>query len=130
MNRHDFFTTELSKLLLLQEQEIEEFLKRYTYFLRKEQQKTNLTTTLVARGLNLILKDIREKRKEKKQKNIFENIKHKCLIKHKEKFLELAKLGLGCKAISKYFEENLHCNISHTTIQKALNNLKKAKKNG
>ena len=128
MNRHDFFVKELSKLLLLQEQEIEEFLKRYTYFLKVEleKEKTNLTTTLTARGLNLILKNIREKRKEKKQKNIFKNIKHKCLIKHKEKFLELAKLGLGCKAISKYFKENLHCNVSHTTIQKALNLLKGA----
>ena len=126
MTRHDFFVKELSKLLFLKEQEVEEFLKRYTYFLRKEQQKGNLTTTLTARGLNLILKNIREKRKEKKQKNIFKNIKHKCLIKHKEKFLELAKLGLGCKAISKNLKENLHCNVSHTTIQKALNLLKGA----
>jgi len=126
MTRHDFFVEEISKLILLKEQEVEEFLKRYTYFLKGELQKekTNLTTTLVARGLNLILKDIREKRKEKKQKNIFKNIKHKCLIKHKEKFLELAKLNLGCKAISKYFLQNLGCKVSHTTIQKALNNLK------
>jgi len=119
MTRHDFFVRELAKLLLLQEQEIEEFLKRYTYFLKK-----NLTKTLTARGLVVILKDIREKREEKKKKNIFKNIKHKCLIKHKEKFLKLANLGLGSKRIAKYFKDTLHCSVSHTTIQKALNALK------
>jgi len=125
MTRHDFFVRELAKLLLLQEQEIEEFLKRYTYFLKKEQQKGgNLTKTLTARGLVVILKDIREKREEKKKKNIFKNIKHKCLIKHKEKFLKLANLGLGSKRIAKYFKDTLHCSVSHTTIQKALNALK------
>jgi hypothetical protein len=125
MTRHDFFMKELSKLLLIKEEEVEEFIKRYTYFLKKEQQKGgNLTKALTARGLVVILKDIKRKREENKKKNIFKNIKHKCLIKHKEKFLELANLGLGCKAISKYFKENLHCNISHTTIQKALNILK------
>jgi len=130
MTRHDFFVKELAKLLLLKEEEIENFLKRYTYFLKKEQQKGgNLTKTLTARGLVIILKDIREKREEKKKKNIFKNIKHKCLIKHKQKFIELTELGLGCKAISKYFKENLHCNV-HTTIQKALNLLKKGAENG
>ncbi len=69
MTRHDFFVKELSKLLLLQEQEVEEFLKRYSYFLKKEQSKGgNLTKTLTARGLVVILKDIREKREEKKEK--------------------------------------------------------------
>ena len=125
MTRHDFFVKELSKLLLLQEQEVEEFLKRYTYFLKKEQQKNgNLTKTLTAHGLVVILKDIREKREEKKKKNIFKNIKHKCLIKHKEKFLELANQGLGSKVISKYFSQNLGCKVSHTTVQKVLNLLK------
>ena len=130
MTRHDFFVKELSKLLLLQEQEVEEFLKRYTYFLKKEQKKSgNLTKTLTARGLVVILKDIRKKREEKKKKNIFQHIKHKCLIKHKEKFLELAREGLGSKAISKYFSQNLKCKVSHTTVQKALN-LLKVKKDG
>lgn len=127
MTRHDFFVKELSKLLLLQEQEVEEFLKRYTYFLKKEQQKNgNLTKTLTARGLVVILKDIREKREEQKKKNIFKHIKHKCLIKHKEKFLELANQGLGSKVISKYFSQVLGCKVSHTTVQKALNLLKGA----
>jgi len=131
MTRHDFFVKELSKLLLLKEQEVEEFLKRYTYFLKKEQQKGgNLTKTLTARGLVVILKNIKEKREEKKKKNIFKNIKHKCLIKHKEKFLELAKLGLGSKRIAKYFKDTLNCSVSHTTIQKALNLLKKGAENG
>ena len=77
MTRHDFFVKELSKLLLLQEQEVEEFLKRYTYFLKKEQSKNgNLTKTLTARGLVVILKDIKQKREEKKKKNIFKHIKH------------------------------------------------------
>jgi len=122
MTRHDFFVRELAKLLLLQEQEIEEFLKRYTYFLKKK--GGNLTKTLTARGLVIILKDIRKNRQKNTQETLFKQIKHKCLIKHKEKFLELARLGLGSKRIAKYFTNTLHCSVSHTTIQKALNALK------
>jgi len=117
-------------LLLLKEEEIENFLKRYSYFLKKEQQKgSNLTKTLTARGLVLILKDIRKNRQKNTQETLFKQIKHKCLIKHKEKFLELANLGLGSKRIAKYFKDTLHCSVSHTTIQKALNILK-GKENG
>jgi len=132
MTRHDFFVKELAKLLLLKEEEIENFLKRYTYFLKKEQQKKggNLTKTLTARGLVIILKDIRKNRQKNTQETLFKQIKHKCLIKHKEKFLELAKLGLGSKRIAKYFKDTLNCSVSHTTIQKALNLLKKGAENG
>lgn len=126
MNRHDFFVKQLAKLLLIEEKEVENFLKRYTYFLKKEQKKGgNLTKTLTARGLVLILRDIRKNRQKNTQHTLFKHIKHKCLIKHKQKFLELVKLGLGSKSISKYFKETLKCSVSHTTIQKALNVLKR-----
>ena len=125
MNRHDFFRKELSKLLFLNENEIEEFLRRYTYFLKKEQQKGgNLTKTLTARGIVIILKDILKKRENKTHKNIFKQVKHKCLLKHKNKFIELAESGLGSKRIAKYFKEVLNCSVSHTTINKALKILK------
>lgn len=131
MTRHDFFVKELAKLLLLQEEEVKSFLKRYTYFLKSEQKKGgNLTKTLTARGLVLILKDICSKRQKNAYKSVLKGIKHKCLLKHKQKFLELATLGLGSKKIAAYFKDTLHCNVSHTTIQKALNNLKNGAKNG
>ena len=115
----------LAELLFLKHEEVEEFLKRYTSFLSSEQRKGgNLTKTLVKNGLVLVLKDLRNKRKEKTKQNIFKNIKHKCLVSHKEKFLELLKMGLGSKAISKYFTNTLQCKVSHVTIQKAINILK------
>ncbi len=125
MSKNTDTETTLSELLFLKPEEQEEFLKRYTSFLSNEQRKSgNLTKTLVKNGLVLVLKDLRKKRKEKTKQNIFKNIKHKCLIQHKEKFLELLKMNLGSKAISKYFTNTLHCKVSHVTVQKAINILK------
>ena len=124
-------TDTLSELLFLKPEEEEEFLKRYTSFLSNEQRKGgNLTKTLVKNGLVLVLKDLRNKKKEKIKQNIFKNIKHKCLVSHKEKFLELLKMGLGSKAISKYFTNTLRCKVTHVTIQKVINLLKNGDKNG
>ena len=118
-------TSNLAELLFLKQIEEEEFLKRYTSFLVSEQRKGgDLTKILVKNGLVLILKDLRKKKREKTKQNIFKNIKHKCLIQHKEKFLELLKMNLGSKTISKYFTNTLHCKVSHVTIQKAINIVK------
>ena len=124
MTQDDFFRKELAKLLYLKENEIEHFTFRFTKFIKKEIEKGSLTQTLTARGLVLILQDVRKKRGEQKQKKVLAKIKHKCLLKHWEKFLELHKLGLGAKRMERYFKDTLHCKITFPTLQKAINLLK------
>ena len=127
MIREDFFTKELAKLLLIKEDEVINFLARYKNYLRVEAEKTHnkkVTTNAVARGLVLILQDVRKKRGEQKQKKVLAKIRHKCLLKHWEKFLELHKLGLGAKRMERYFKDTLHCKITFPTLQKAINLLK------
>jgi hypothetical protein len=125
--RENFFKELLVKMLYLKENEVDEFLIRYKVFLRKEQKKHNqLTERMVAQGLALILQDIRQKRGEQKQKKVLAKIKHKCLLKHWEKFLELHKLELGAKRMEKYFKDTLHCKITFPTLQKAINLLRES----
>jgi len=126
MTRENFFKKELAKLLYLKENEIEQFTLRYTKFIKKELTKgsSSFTKALMARGLVLILRNIREKREEQKQKKVLTKIRHKCLLKHWEKFLELHKMGLGAKRMERYFAETLHCKITFPTIQKAINLIK------
>jgi len=127
MTQENFFKERLAELLLLRADEIDEFLIRYKGFLAKEQQKGgNLTKKLIAHGLVGILGDIRKKRGEQKQKKVLAKIRHKCLLKHWEKFLELHKLGLGAKRMEKYFKDTLHCKITFPTLQKAINLLKES----
>ena len=124
MTRENFFKKELAKLLHLKENEIEQFILRYTKFIKKELERGSFTKVLVARGLVLILRDIKTKREEQKQKKVLTKIRHKCLLKHWEKFLELHKMGLGAKRMERYFVETLHCKITFPTLQKAINLVK------
>jgi len=130
MTREDFFKKELAKLLYLKNDEIEQFILRYTKFIKKELERGSFTKTLMARGLVLILRNIREKREEQKQKKVLTKIKHKCLLKHWEKFLELHKMGLGAKRMERYFAETLHCKITFPTLQKAINLVKEQEEQG
>ena len=128
MRKIELIYKNLAKLLLLEEDAAEFFIKRYRKFLETEQEKSkNLTNRLVANGLLLILKDVKQSHNKQQTKTILQQakIKNECVLKHYKKILELSSLGFGAKSIVKYLKENMHCKkISHPTIQKILNLLK------
>ena len=101
-----------SDLLNLSEEDFEEFLKRYSYFLKGQNQ---ITKKSVENGL-FILDNILEKRKkiqEQEKKYFTKNI---IIMKYKEKIVDLYEHGFGYLKIVKYLEKNHNEKISKDTI--------------
>lgn len=101
-----------SDLLNLNEDDFEEFLKRYSYFLKSQKQ---ITKKSVENGL-FILDNILEKRnkiQEQEQKYITKNI---IIMKYKEKIVDLYENGFGYLKIVKFLEKNHNEKISKDTI--------------
>ena len=124
MRKIELIYRDLAKLLRIEEEAVEFFIKRYKRFLQVEQEKANLTSRLVANGLLIILRDIKQSSFRQETKTILQEakIKNECVLKHYKKILELIGLGFGAKSIVKYLKENMHCKkISHPTVQKILN---------
>jgi len=128
MRKIELIYRDLAKLLNLEEEATEFFVKRYKRFLEIEQKKAgNLTNRLISNGLLLIIRDIKQSHSKQQTKTILQRakIKNECVLKHYKKILELMKLGYGAKTIVKYLKTNMHCKkISHPTIQKILNLVK------
>ncbi len=115
-----------SDLLNLNEDDFEEFLKRYSYFLKSQKQ---ITKKSVENGL-FILDNILEKRnkiQEQEQKYITKNI---IIMKYKEKIVDLYENGFGYLRIVKYLEKNHNEKISKDTIANFIKQNKIEKKYG
>jgi len=112
-----------SKLLGIDEESYQIFIKRYVYFLRSQKQ---LNKKSVAAGF-FILSEIQDeifKREIEKRIYKTKNIK---ILKYRDEIVELYQSGCGVVKISNIIKQNHNCTISKSAIQRFIqsNKIKK-----
>jgi hypothetical protein len=112
-----------AKLLGIDEESYQIFIKRYVYFLRSQKQ---LNKKSVGAGFFILLEIQNEilKRESKKRLYRTKNIK---ILKYRDEIIELYKRGSGVVKISNIIKQNHNCSISKSSIQRFLqtNNIKR-----
>jgi len=112
-----------SKLLGIDEESYQIFIKRYVYFLRSQKQ---LNKKSVAAGF-FILSEIQDEIFKKEiEKRIYKtkNIK---ILKYRDEIIELYQSGCGVVKVSNIIKQNHNCSISKSAIQRFIqaNKIKK-----
>ena len=114
---------ELQQITGLPREENLVFLKRLSGWI----DKNGHTKTSLAKGITTILKQIKNKKREKKKKLELTGIKNKVLIKYSDEIISYHHQGLGARRISNLMYELHKAKISHSTIHRFL---KKVLENG
>jgi len=107
---------ELGEITGLPREENLVFLKRLSGWI----QKNGHTKTSLAKGITTILKQIKNKKIEKKKKLELTGIKNKVLIKYSDEIISYHHQGLGARRISNLMYELHKAKISHSTIHRFL----------
>ena len=116
-----------SKLLNLELEEFEEFLKRYSYFLKSQKQ---ITKKSVENGL-FILENIIEKKKKILEEQQRYRTKNLIILKYKKTIVDLYEnKDFGYLKIAKYLKINHNEKVSKDTIANFIKTNGIKKKNG
>jgi len=112
-----------AKLLGIDEESYQLFIKRYVYFLRSQKQ---LNKRSVAAGFFILLEIQNEILKRESEKRLYrtKNIK---ILKYRDEIVELYQRGSGVVKISNIIKQNHNCSISKSSIQRFIqtNNIKR-----
>ena len=112
-----------SKLLGIDEESYQIFIKRYVYFLRSQKQ---LNKKSVGAGFFILAAVQNEILKRNSEKLLYrtKNIK---ILKYRDEIIELYKRGNGVVKCSSIIKQNHNCSISKSAIQRFIqaNNIKK-----
>ena len=103
-----------AKLLGIDEESYQIFIKRYVYFLRSQKQ---LNKRSVAAGFFILLEIQNEILKRESEKRLYrtKNIK---ILKYRDEIVELYQSGCGVVRVSKIIKQNHSCVISKSSIQR------------
>ena len=104
----------ISKLLNLNEESYQQFIKRYVYFLRSQKQ---LNKKSVAAGF-FILDEIQKELAKKEAEKLLYKTKNIKILKYREEIVDLYQSGCGVVKISNIIKQNHNCSISKSAIQR------------
>ena len=112
-----------SKLLGIDEESYQIFIKRYVYFLRSQKQ---LNKKSVAAGL-FILDEIQKEILKRESEKLLYKTKNIKILKYRDEIIELYKSGCGVVKCSSIIKQNHNCAISKSSIQRFIqsNNIKR-----
>ena len=112
-----------AKLLNIDEENYQLFIKRYVYFLRSQKQ---LNKKSVGAGLFILDEIQKEILKKESEKQLYKtkNIK---ILKYRDEIVELYQSGCGVVKVSNIIKQNHNCSISKSAIQRFIqaNQIKK-----
>jgi len=100
------------RLLGLEDEELTQFLKRYTYYLKS---KKEISPNIILNGL-FILDDLRTKRDKEKALRAKYKSRNKYIIRYRDEILELYDNNFGMSRISNQIEVNHKVKISKSSI--------------
>jgi len=123
---NEFFIEQLSKEFKISEENTKRLLNKVVKIAKREKQ---ITKNLLARITIHNLRKIRKEEETAYKERLLSVFKHKCLIKHYSRFLELYNKGWGAKRTENYFKNTLKCNISKSYLDNVLRFLRE-KENG
>ena len=112
-----------SKLLGVDEEGYQIFIKRYVYFLRSQKQ---LNKKSVAAGF-FILAEVQNEILKRNSEKLLYGTKNIKILKYRDEIIELYKIGSGVVKISKILKQNHNCSISKSSMQRFIqaNNIKR-----
>jgi len=112
-----------SKLLGVDEEGYQIFIKRYVYFLRSQKQ---LNKRSVAAGF-FILAEVQNEILKRNSEKLLYGTKNIKILKYRDEIIELYKIGSGVVKISNILKQNHNCSISKSSIQRFIqaNNIKR-----
>lgn len=105
-----------SRLLSIDEEGYQIFIKRYVYFLRSQKQ---LNKKSVAAGL-FILAQVQKEILERESKKRLYKSKNIKILKYRDEIIELYKSGCGVVKVSNIIKQEHNCAISKSSIQRFL----------
>ena len=103
-----------SKLLGVDEEGYQLFIKRYVYFLRSQKQ---LNKRSVAAGF-FILAEVQNEILKRESEKLLYKTKNIKILKYRDEIIELYKRGSGVVKISNIINQNHNCSISKSSIQR------------
>lgn len=112
-----------SKMLGVDEESYQIFIKRYVYFLRSQKQ---LNKKSVAAGF-FILAEIQNEILKRESEKLLYKTKNIKILKYRDEIIELYKSGCGVVRCSNIIKQNHNCSISKSAIQRFIqaNNIKR-----
>ena len=102
------------KILNLDHEELELFIKRYTHYLKSQEL---LSKNSVLNGF-FILADIRQQKDKTEALKAKYRSKNRYIIRYRDEIIELYKNGLGYVRISKQLEVNHKVKVSKSSIER------------
>ena len=102
------------RLLGLDESGLKSFLKRYSYYLKSQEE---LSPNAILNGF-FILADIRDEKDKIEALKAKYKSKNKYIIKYRDEIIELYKSGLGYVRISKQLDANHRVKVSKSSIER------------
>lgn len=102
------------RLLGLDEDELKSFLKRYSYYLKSQDE---LSPNAILNGF-FILASIRDEKDKIEALKAKYKSKNKYIIKYRDEIIDLYKNGLGYVRISKQLEVNHRVKVSKSSIER------------
>lgn len=111
------------RLLDLEDEELTQFLKRYSYYLKS---KKEISPNVILNGF-FILDNIRTTREKEKALRAKYKSRNKYIIRYRDEILELYSNGFGMARISNQLEVNHKVKISKSSIYRFIkaNNIKR-----
>ena len=106
------------KILNLDHEELELFIKRYTHYLKSQK---ILSKNSVLNGF-FILADIRQQKDKTEALKAKYRSKNRYIIRYRDEIIELYKNGLGYVRISKQLEVNHKVKVSKSSIERFIKN--------
>ena len=106
------------KLLNLDDEGLELFIKRYTHYLKSQEL---LSKNSVLNGF-FILADIRQQKDKTEALKAKYRSKNRYIIRYRDEIIELYKNGLGYVRISKQLEVNHKVKVSKSSIERFIKN--------
>lgn len=103
-----------SKLLGIDEEGYQIFIKRYVYFLRSQKQ---LNKKSVAAGF-FILAEVQNEILKRESEKLLYKTKNIKILKYRDEIVALYKGGCGVVKVSNIIKQNHNCSISKSSIQR------------
>ena len=103
-----------SKLLGIDEEGYQIFIKRYVYFLRSQKQ---LNKRSVAAGF-FILAEVQNEILRRESEKLLYKTKNIKILKYRDEIIELYQSGAGMVKVSRAIQQNHNCSISKSAIQR------------
>jgi transcription termination factor Rho len=106
------------RLLGLDDNELKSFLKRYSYYLKGQDE---LSPNAILNGF-FILANIRDEKDKTEALKAKYKSKNKYIIKYRDEIIELYKNGFGYVRISKQLDVNHKVKVSKSSIERFIKN--------